>query len=122
LLLGPAVLVVCGLFRLMGGEATAATLAKSGWRAWVALVPWFVGGFLGLAMLRSLGLLPDAIAQPGRDVSRVLMVLAMAGLGFGVELAAVRTVGPRVALAVVCSLAFMATFTLACMRLPGLQG
>src|SRR5439155_23539413 len=35
--------------------------------------------FLGLATLRSLGLLPDAIAQPGRDVSRALMVLAMAG-------------------------------------------
>jgi uncharacterized integral membrane protein (TIGR00698 family) len=120
LLLGPAVLVVGGLFRLMGGEGTAAT--RTGWRASAALVPWFVGGFLVLATLRSLGLLPDAIVQPGRDVSRVLMVLAMAGLGFGVELAAVRTVGPRVALAVVCSLAFMATFTLALMRLAGLQG
>jgi uncharacterized integral membrane protein (TIGR00698 family) len=121
LLLGPAVLLVGGLFRLMGGEGAAATPLKGGWRAAAGLVPWFVAGFLVLATLRSVGWLPDAIVQPGRDVSRVLMVLAMAGLGFGVELAAVRTVGPRVALAVVCSLAFMATFSLALMRLAGLQ-
>jgi uncharacterized integral membrane protein (TIGR00698 family) len=119
LLLGPAVLVVGGLFRLMGGEGTAAR--TTGWRSTAALVPWFVAGFLVLATLRSLGLLPNEFVQPGRDVSRLLMVLAMAGLGFGVELAAVRTVGPRVALAIVCSLAFMATFTLALMRLTGLQ-
>jgi uncharacterized membrane protein YadS len=50
------------------------------------------------------------------------MVLAMAGLGFGVELAAVRKVGPRVSLAVVASLAFLAIFTLAMVRLLGVDG
>jgi uncharacterized integral membrane protein (TIGR00698 family) len=120
LLLGPAVLLVGGLFRLTGGSGSSGN--ATGWRSMAALVPWFVAGFLGLAAVRSVGLLPDAIVQPGRDVSRLLMVLAMSGLGFGVELAAVRTVGPRVALAVVCSLAFMATFTLACMRLAGVHG
>jgi uncharacterized membrane protein YadS len=119
LLLGPTVLIVGGLFRLSGAGGTGPR--SVGWRS-AALVPWFVAGFLGLAALRSVGLLPDAIAQPGRDASRLLMVLAMAGLGFGVELAAVRTVGPRVAVAVVGSLAFMAAFTLACIRLAGLQG
>jgi uncharacterized membrane protein YadS len=81
-----------------------------------------VRGFLVLAALRSVGLIPELIALPSRDVSRLLMVLAMAGLGFGVELAAVRTVGPRVTLVVVISLAFLATFTVATMRLSGLQG
>jgi uncharacterized integral membrane protein (TIGR00698 family) len=117
LLLGPAVLVMGGLFRLRH----AAVSSTPGWRS-LAIVPWFVAGFLVLATLRSIGGMPDGIAQPTRDVSRLLMVLAMAGLGFGVELAAVRTVGPRVAVAVVCSLAFMALFTVACIRLGGLQG
>lgn len=85
-------------------------------------MPWFVAGFLVLATLRSTGVVPDVIAQSTRDVSRLLMVLAMAGLGFGVELAAVRTVSPRVAIAVVCSLVFMALFTVACIRLGGVQG
>jgi len=34
----------------------------------------------------------------------------------------VRTVGPRVTLVVVISLAFLATFTVAAIRLSGLQG
>jgi uncharacterized membrane protein YadS len=46
----------------------------------------------------------------------------MAGLGFGVDLTSVRQVGPRVGLAVIASLAFMVTFTVAAIRLLALSG
>ena len=111
LMLGPVVLVAGLLYR--GGAAD---------RRPTSYLPWFVLAFLALAALRSAGVVPDALADPTREVSRLLKIVAMAGLGFGVELAAVRRVGPRVAVAVVATLGFIATFSLAAMRVAGLTG
>ncbi|MBI2755330.1 MAG: putative sulfate exporter family transporter [Chloroflexi bacterium] len=113
LLLGPVVVLMGLLFRGEGG------VARKGVSAYL---PWFVAAFLLLAAARSLGLLPDALATPARDVSRLLTILAMAGLGFGVELAAVRMVGLRVGVAVIATLAFLATFTVVLIRVLGIQG
>jgi uncharacterized integral membrane protein (TIGR00698 family) len=109
LLLGPVVLIFGMLFRGGGARRSLATY-----------VPWFVAGFLVLATVRSLGFLPDPVANGAREVSRWLTILAMAGLGFGVELASVRHVGPRVAVAVLVSLAFLATLTLVALHTSGL--
>lgn len=115
LLLGPVVLGTALYMARTGGPGQA----KRGWNTYL---PWFVAAFLALAALRSLGLLPDAVALPARDVSRGLTIVAMAGLGFGVDLAAVRVVGPRVAAAVIASLAFMAGLTLVLIRILGIAG
>ncbi|HEX2033705.1 MAG TPA: putative sulfate exporter family transporter [Chloroflexota bacterium] len=111
LLLGPVVVVMGLLFR--GGEARKSVSAY---------LPWFVLLFLLLATIRSAGWLPDAVSVPAREVSRLLTVLAMAGLGFGVELAAVRSVGPRVGAAVLASLAVLVAFSLVALRLLGIDG
>ena len=84
--------------------------------------PWFITAFLALTALRSVGLLADTIALPLRDVSRPLMVLAMAGLGLGVNVAAVRAVGPRVFGAVAGSLALLVALGLLLIRAFGLAG
>ena len=77
-----------------------------------ALVPWFIVGFVVLAALRFVGVIPNPEAQAATLVSKLLTILAMAGLGLGVEFAAVKRVGPRVALAVVGSLAFLIALSL----------
>ncbi len=59
------------------------------------------------AALRTAGVIPDAVALPLREVARWLTVGAMASLGLGVELGAVRRAGPRVVLAVTGSLALL---------------
>ena len=115
LLLGPVVVVMGMLFRNHAG--TPAQPRKG----IAAYVPWFVAAFLALAALRSIGLLPDLVAVLTREVSRWLTILAMAGLGFGVEFAAVRKVGPRVGVAVVASLTFIASATLVLIRVVGIQ-
>lgn len=107
LLLGPVVLGFALLYRHEGGRTAG------GWRTYV---PWFVAVFLVLAALRSAGVLSPDLAAPLQEASRWLTILAMAGLGFGVELAAVRSVGPRVAVAIIGALAFMVTFTVILLR------
>lgn len=42
----------------------------------------------------------------------ILTILAMAGLGLGVEVVAIQKVGPRVSLAVIGSLAFLIALSL----------
>lgn len=114
LLLGPAVLSVGLLFRLFGAEAGGAGARFS------TYAPWFVLVFLLLATVRSVGLLPDALSGAAREVSRLLTIIAMAGLGFGVDVAAVRSVGPRVAVAVIASLVFLVGLTISALRLGGI--
>jgi uncharacterized integral membrane protein (TIGR00698 family) len=68
------------------------------------VVPWFIAGFLVLAMARSVGLIPADVAEPVREVSRWMTVAAMAALGLGVDVRVLGRVGPRVVAAVTASL------------------
>jgi len=63
---------------------------------------------------------PLVIALPARRLSCGLTIIAMAG--FGVDLSAIRVVGPRVAAAVVVSLALLAGLTLVLIRALGITG
>ncbi len=67
-------------------------------------VPWFVVGFAAAALLRTAGIIDPGTGDAARDSARLLTLLAMAALGLGVDLRAVRKVGPRVAGAVTGSL------------------
>lgn len=68
------------------------------------LVPWFIPGFLILAALRSIGMVPEAWAGPISQVAALLTVLSMAALGLGVDLRVIGRVGGRVTAAVTLSL------------------
>ena len=45
------------------------------------LFPWFILGFLGMAMINSLGVIPTEVAALAKDVSKFLMVSALAAIG-----------------------------------------
>jgi uncharacterized integral membrane protein (TIGR00698 family) len=67
-------------------------------------VPWFIVGFLVLAVLRSSGAVSAASAPPMKIISTWMTVAAMAALGLGVDLKALRRVGRPVMLTVTASL------------------
>jgi len=113
LMLGP---VVIGLSLAAGRSATDAKMRLS----WNRLVPWFILGFLGLAVLRSLGLIPDALLRIASPVATLLTVISMAALGLGVDLKVLGRVGGRVTLAVTLSLLVLMAISLALIRLLGL--
>ncbi len=111
LMLGP---VVIGLSLASGRPSATArpSLTK--------LVPWFIIGFLGLALLRSLNFIPDAVLNLVMPVATALTVMAMAALGLGVDLKVLGQVGGRVTLAVTLSLAVLIAISLGLIRLLGI--
>ena len=50
-------------------------------------VPWFIVGFLALALLRAVGLAPPPAVDVARSTAGWLTILAMAALGLGVDCA-----------------------------------
>jgi uncharacterized integral membrane protein (TIGR00698 family) len=117
LTLGP---VVTGLSLVRSRRAAARTgLART--IAGSHLVPGFIVAFLTLATARSLGMLPDALVPLARSGGNLLTVMAMAGLGLGVDLRHVTAAGPRIVLAVTLSLATLATVALVVVHLTGLD-
>ena len=94
LMLGP---VVLGL-SLVAGRAGGKRPPIS------RLVPWFILGFLALAVLRAVGAIPTAALAPISTVAGILTVLSMAALGLGVDVRMVARAGIRVAGTVILSL------------------
>jgi len=94
LMLGPVV-VFLSLRRRRGSATTTRT---------TSLLPWFVVGFVLLAIVRSMGWLPEIAISTARVSAQWLTIAAMAALGLSVDFASVKRVGARVAIAAVGSL------------------
>ncbi len=114
LLLGPVV-----LFYSLRQPAPADGGTRRAPLSPLKLVPWFLIGFLVLALARSVGLLPVAVADPMFQLSRWLTIGAMAALGLGVDVRVVAKVGQPVAVAVIGSLAVMITVSIVAIRVLG---
>ena len=52
----------------------------------VKIIPWFIGGFLVLAILNSVGLIPAVAAGAMKGISKILMVTALAAIGLGTSI------------------------------------
>ena len=59
------------------------------------VVPWFALGFVAVAGLNSLALLPHAVVNELIEIDTVLLAMAMAGLGLTTHAAAIRKAGVR---------------------------
>jgi uncharacterized integral membrane protein (TIGR00698 family) len=81
------------------------------------LVPWFILGFLLLAILRSLGLVPDLAVWPITKTAGLLTVISMAALGLGVDVRVIGRVGGRVTAAVTLSLLLLLAISIGIIHL-----
>ena len=50
------------------------------------IVPWFIGGFLLLAICNSVGFIPAAVSGMLKTISKFLMVTALAAIGLGTSI------------------------------------
>lgn len=76
------------------------------------LVPWFIVGFVLLALARALGLIPASALVPLAKLASVLTVISMAALGLGVDIRSIAAAGSRVTATVVLSLASLGAISL----------
>ncbi|MDE2197983.1 MAG: putative sulfate exporter family transporter [Rhodospirillales bacterium] len=127
LMLGPVVLALSLLTRRLRDEPdeapphlTAGDRPPAGRVALHRLVPWFIIGFLLLAGLRSLGLIPAPALAPMAAAANLLTIISMAALGLGTDLRAVARAGARVTAAVTLSLVLLGGISLVLIRLLGI--
>ncbi|MDB5546903.1 MAG: hypothetical protein JWP21_350 [Tardiphaga sp.] len=109
LMLGP-VIILLSLLRSKLNVSGASPQPRLGWRH---LIPWFITGFLVLAALRSLGLVPNVLRAPMAITTKWLTIISMAALGLGVDVHILRRVGGRVTAAVVASLVVLVAISMA---------
>ena len=57
------------------------------------IIPWFIGGFLLLAVLNSVGSIPVAMSKIIKSTSKFLMVTALAAIGLGTSITDFRKAG-----------------------------
>ena len=103
LMLGPLVVSLS----IAGGPSSSGNLPPLH-----RLVPWFVIGFVAMALARSLGILPDVLLPVIALAAGAFTLLAMAGLGLGVDLRSLAAAGPRVSAVVTTSLLLLAAMAL----------
>ncbi|MBR0824030.1 putative sulfate exporter family transporter [Bradyrhizobium manausense] len=99
LMLGPVVIVLSLFASRWQGSAQ-----KKSSVGFFRLVPWFILGFLALATLRSLEVVPASVVSPLTTITGFLTVVSMAALGLGVDVRVLANVGGRVTAAVTLSL------------------
>ncbi|MBA1156843.1 YeiH family protein [Microvirga mediterraneensis] len=112
LMLGPVVIGLSLAMGRNGASRTGFSLSR--------FVPWFIIGFLGLAALRSAGLIPDMVLKAIMPLATMLTVISMAALGLGVDLKVLGRVGGRVTLAVTLSLITLLAISLGLIHLLGM--
>lgn len=117
LMLGPMILVLTLVTRRRNEGGAAAAKGRMPWHK---LVPWFIDGFLLLAVLRSFGLLPEVVLAPAAAAATALTVLSMAALGLSTDLGSVAKAGGRVTAAVTLSLLVLGAISFGLIRLLGI--
>lgn len=112
LMLGPVTVVLS----LLTARKERATDPHDRRAVRTVFLPWFISAFLGLATVNSLGLLPGIINQAAGAIASVLTIIAMAGLGLGVDLRKISAAGPRLTAVVVLSLMLLICAALLLLR------
>jgi len=117
LLLGPVVAIFAFLHRHEHAEDGAPARFRLS-----RFLPWFIVGFVLSATVRTAGVVPVTVGARAQDVSKLLTVVAMAGLGLSVDVRAVRQAGGRVAAVIVGLLIVLVALALGIITLLHLNG
>ena len=75
-------------------------------------VPWFVVGFIVLAILRSVEIIGEVAGNNIREFSRYSFLVAMLAIGMDVDIRDILNVGIRIALVICSVLLFVITISM----------
>lgn len=85
------------------------------------IIPLFVLGFLGMAVLNSLGVFSSTIRHAIQTASQFLLVCALAGVGLETDVVDMRKIGLRPFYAGLCAATFMAVVSFGLITLVGIR-
>ena len=88
-LMAPLILLIAWLW----SRSQAAVGGQAARRGALKAFPLFVLGFLGMALLRTVGVIDKATAASIDDVAKLCILLALAGVGLSTRVSQMRTVG-----------------------------
>ena len=121
LMLGPVVLLFGLLARRGRSRSASIDRAERARLSFATLVPWFIVGFVVVAALRSLAIIPHEWVAPTRTTSMHLTVVAMAALGLSADPRAVARAGGRVVAAASLSLGVLVLLAIAAIAALGIR-
>lgn len=101
------------LSALWGLRQSAAHAGEKSTPKWTKAFPWFILGFVGLAALRTLGILPEGAAATLTAAAKFLIVVALAGVGLGADLRRIRSTGLKPLILGLVASVFVAAVSLA---------
>lgn len=61
----------------------------------LSMFPWFILGFIGLAIVNSFGIIPEVVSNSAKNLSKFLMVAALASIGLNTSFAKMKKSGPK---------------------------
>lgn len=88
----PTVLVFAFINLRIKRKQNIASDSKNKINIW-GLFPWFIVGFIALAVINSFGLIPSAVSSAAKSLSKFLMVAALAAIGLGTSFKDVKKSG-----------------------------
>jgi len=88
-------LVILSAYLSRGAGADAGSMPQSAQSTRRIVIPWFAFGFLAVTALNSLRLLPAAMVDTAMLVDNFVLAMAMAALGLGTRVSAIRTAGSK---------------------------
>ena len=119
LFMAPVIVILSSAYvmRYDGGKGERGASGRAAFRT---AFPVFVLGFLGMAVLNSLGALTPGMRAAIGEVSRFLILVAIAGVGLETNVAAMRRIGLRPLYAGLCASVLMAGVSYGLIRLFGI--
>lgn len=86
-------LVALSAYLMRNTEEPAAPAVPS--QSWRGVIPWFALGFIAVAGINSLAVLPHAFVDAAINVDTLVLATAMAALGVSTQVSAIRTAGVK---------------------------
>lgn len=97
--LGPAVLLMGWLMTRVNIQPAAGSRAVDVQpEGLLSVVPWYVWGFLISSLIVSTGLIPQNVVNLMKDAGKYLLLMAMTGIGLGINIRQLLSVGPSAGL------------------------
>jgi uncharacterized membrane protein YadS len=115
------VIVVLSWFYLKRRQAEGEATGEGKGIKLQQVMPLFVLGFVGMAVLNSLGAFSFVVRQNIQMVSQFLIVAALAGVGLETNVVAMKKIGLRPFYAGLCAALFMALVSFCLITLVGIR-